>query len=197
MVALLTLTFGCFGPSAPPCVNGLELGERVLFQVVEPFDETSRYMYLPTDRRPGMPGPPPCGLESVGLAEVEVGERFELRTDEIDGDAICVVYKCPDDLPTESMESLNGGRATIGSGATLCHNGERDVDLGGGCIARRAALLQSVAGVGTPRIEGQRPPTIFTRYLRVEAGECPHVPGLSESIACTDSWVVDTVAPVD
>ncbi len=177
-----------------PCVSGVELGERVLFQVVEPFDETSRYLFLEGDRTPA----PPCGLPEAGMADVELGQLFEFRVDEIYGDNLCVVYRCPDDLPTDSIEPLNGGRAPIGTGgATLCLNAERDIDLGDGCIARRGTELKAFAAIGTPRVEGARPPTVFMRVLRREAGDCAHIPGLRDAPVCLDKWVVDTVAPVD
>ena len=191
---LLLLSIGCVSQSAPPCVEGLELGERVVFQIVERFDETSPYMYVPDERGPGTL--PPCDLAGAGLPDVEIDQRFEFRTDEIYFDNICVVYRCPNDLPTESIESLNGGRATIGYGGSLCHNGERDVDLGHGCIARRSTLLQSIAGVGSPRIEGRPPPTVFTRVLYREAGACDHIPALGGE-GCIDTWVVDTLTPLD
>ncbi len=194
--ALLVLSIGCVSQSAPPCVDGLELGERVFFEVVEPFDETSRYMFLPADRGPGTPPPPSCGLEDAGRADLEIGQRFEFRTDEVYFDNICIVYRCPEDLPTASIESPRGGRTTIGGGAALCLNGERDVDLGDGCIARRVTLLRAIAGVRAPRVEGQRPPTVFTRALIREAGECTHIPAL-QGEGCIDTWVVDTVAPLD
>ncbi len=191
---LLGLTVGCFQPSPPPCVNGVDLGERVFFQVVEPFDETSRYLFLEGDRRSA----PSCGLPEAGMADLELGQLFEFRADEIYGDNLCVVYRCPDSLPTSSIESLNGGRAPIGTGgATLCLNSERDVDLGGGCIARRGTELKAFAAIGMPRVEGARPPTVFTRILRREAGDCAHVPGLRDAPSCIDKWVVDTVAQVE
>lgn len=177
VVALASaLCEGCFLPP-PDCIEGAEVGDRLVLHIVEPYTRESRFRWNP----PAASGPfssscdglgdiaPPVDIAVTLLRRVRTGTSCNMFAAIAEGVAGVDLVD-----PGERVD-LDQGLGTIGSVRGTCDNRWR----------MSARSHNGRAGViGMAAVEGQLPPVVVTRTVQ---GSCFGVEGMG----CTDFFVAE------
>ncbi len=179
--------------TSPPCSDQAGKGDTLQVEIVERWDENSRFAFEARDPQ----YPAICNRN-----DVKPGQRFRLELKEVSASRTCTDPLCPVDFPSESEPDEPQPAPGFDE---LCRRTDRKIRVSDTCeIGRYVSLRQTYPGVDPfdePE-EGKTPPAILVlRYTGLEGAvdlvcdspaslfppDAEASPGV---FVCTDYWVV-------
>ena len=180
--------------TSPPCSDQVGKGDTLDVEIVERWDESSRFAFSEEYSDPQYPA-------TCNRNDVKPGQRFSLKLTEVSSGS-CTDPLCPVDFPTKSEPDESQPAPGFDE---LCRRTDRKIRVSDTCeIGRYVSLRQGNPGVDAfdePQ-EGKAPPTILVlQYTGVEGAvnlvcdspaslfppDAEASPGI---FVCTDYWVV-------